>query len=59
MPPLESIKDDHENVEYIVKGTSPVFSVMSIVTFILLICAIVLQYLELVQVFGYKSTVFF
>jgi len=61
VPPRKSTKDkgSDQNVEYIVKGTSPVFSALSIITFILIVVALVLQYLELTEFYGHPGGIYF
>ncbi len=48
-----------ENVQYIIKGSDPVFSTLVILTFILLLVGIVLQYMELRDLYGYGWAIFF
>ncbi len=47
-----------ENVQYIVKGSSPVFSALAVVTTILLLTAVVLQSMELHDFYDYGWLVF-
>jgi hypothetical protein len=50
---------DKENVEYIVRGSSPLYSALSVVTFVLIIVAIAFQYLELTGEHGFPTGIFF
>jgi hypothetical protein len=60
VPPRKSTRETtDQNVEYIVKGTSPVFSALSILTFVLIVIALVLQYLELTEFYGHPVGIYF
>jgi hypothetical protein len=60
MPRQGSTKSkSEENVEYIVKGSSPLYSALSLVTFVLILVAIALQYIELTGDFGFPAGIFF
>ena len=48
-----------ENVEYIVRGSSPLYSALSVVTFVLIAIAIAFQYLELTGEHGFPTGIFF
>jgi len=48
-----------ENVQYIVKGSDPVFSTLVVLTFIILMVAISLQYIELTKFYNYSWSIFF
>lgn len=58
MPRRASTEND-ENVDYIVKGSSPVYLTMAALTFALLIAAIVFQYMELREVYDYPWAIIF
>ena len=58
MPQPESIEEG-VNVEYIVRGSSPVYSAMSLVTVVLIIVAIFLQYFELTELYDFPVMIFF
>lgn len=58
MPQQESIEEEGD-VEYIVRGSSPVYSAMGFVTALLVIVAILLQYLELTEVYDFPVMIFF
>ena len=47
-----------ENVQYIVKGSSPVFGALAVITTVLLLVAVVLQSMELHDYYGYGWLVF-
>lgn len=62
MPRRASTKknnDDKKNIEYIVRGSSPLYSGLSVLSFILVVSAIVLQYLELTTEYGFSTAIFF
>lgn len=48
-----------ENVQYIVKGSDPVYATICVVTFVLLMTAVVLEYLELTTLYNYGWAIFF
>jgi len=48
-----------KDVEYIVRGSSPLYSALSVITFLLIITAIVLQYVEMTEDYNYPSGIFF
>lgn len=58
MPQPESIEEEGD-VEYIVRGSSPVYSAMGLVTALLIVIAIVLQYFELTGTYGFPVMIFF
>lgn len=57
MPPQESTR--RGDVEYIVKGSSPVFTALVVVTFVLLVTALVMQYIELTKIYDHPPGIFF
>ena len=60
MPPRKSTKESSDqNVEYIVRGTSPVFSALSVLTFVLIVIALVLQYMELTEIYDHPPGIYF
>lgn len=51
--------NDGRNVEYIVRGSSPLYSALSVITFLLIIVALVLQYIELTEDYNFPAEIFF
>ncbi len=43
-----------EDVQYIVKGSSPVYATLCVLTFLLLVAAVTMQFLELQDFYGYE-----
>ena len=52
-------KQDKSNVEYIVRGSSPLYSALSVLSFVLIALSIAMQYIELTQDYGFPSAIFF
>jgi hypothetical protein len=48
-----------KNVEYIVRGSSPLYSALSVLTFVLIAIAIAFQYFELTVDHGFPTGIFF
>ena len=57
MPQPESTKKG--DVEYIVRGSGPVFTALVVATFVLLIVALAMQYVELTKFYDYPVGIFF
>jgi hypothetical protein len=52
-------KIDKQNVEFIVRGSSPLYSALSVLSFLLVASAIALQYIELTTEYGFPAGIFF
>lgn len=65
MPPRGSTNtnktaaSERENVQYIVRGSNPVFATLSVICFILLVTALTLQHMELTSFYDYHWSIFF
>jgi hypothetical protein len=59
VPRPGSTNNEGKDVEYIVRGSSPLYSALSVITFLLIVTAIVLQYLELTEDYSYPPGIFF
>jgi len=57
--PGSTDNDNKKDVEYIVRGSSPLYSALSVITFLLIVTAIVLQYIELTEDYNYPPGIFF
>lgn len=49
----------NQNVEFIVRGSSPLYSALSVVTFVMILAALALQYIELTEDYGFPAGIFF
>jgi hypothetical protein len=58
VPQPESIEEEGD-VEYIVRGSSPVYSAMGLATAIMFIIAILLGYMELREYYDFPVMIFF
>lgn len=52
-------KLDKSNIEYIVRGSSPLYSALSVLSFVLIVASIAMQVIELTQDYGFPPTIFF
>lgn len=55
----DTIISSKENVQYIVKGSDPVYGAIGVVTCVLLLAAIAMKYAELRQFYNYGWAIFF
>lgn len=52
-------KPDTSNIEYIVRGSSPLYSALSVLSFVLIVASIAMQAIELTQDYGFSPMIFF